>query len=173
VPSNAIDGNSSSQWASANGQTSNQFLTVELARGKSYPIDRIRILSPNNTEAIRDFRIDVSNTTSDDSAFTSVMTSTALNTTALQEFVFPGGPIDARYIRLYAFNNYGHTCCVAVSEFQVVPVPTTLTSFSSHYDASYRPEMILDNNAGSYWSTANGQVTDQFVEVQAHAGHRN
>ncbi len=93
------------------------------------------------------------------------MSTVALDISTLQEFVFPGGPRDARFVRLVAVDNYGPATSVGLNELQVVPVPTPATSYSSYQDATNRPENLLDNSTNTYWLTAGGQVTNQFVEL--------
>ena len=120
---NAIDGNTGNSWESASGQVSDQYLVVQLARGKSHLIERIRLWNLGNTESVREFRIDLSNTTADATEFATVLTATALNnSTSYQDFTLPGGPVPARYVRFVAVNNYGSTSDVGIRELAVVPV---------------------------------------------------
>ena len=171
----AIDGSTTSRWTSASGQASGQHLVVQLARGAVHPVDRVRLLNDTTVQSggargVRDFRISVSATTSDEGAFTTVFTGTAANVAAPQEFVFPGGSVPARYVRLDALNTQGSTCCISVFELQVVPLPAGPNSVSSYFDHNNRPENMADNNNSTAWVTATGQVANQFVEWRL-AGH--
>ena len=162
---NLIDGNVSSRWSTlAPVRTGN--VVVELGKGKTYLVDRVRLVNAAGTNtSVRNFRVDVSATTPDDAGFSTVVTAIALDNSTLQEFVFPAGPRDARYVRLVAVDAYGTGTSVSVNELQVVPVPTPVTSYSSYQDATNRPENLLDNSSSTYWLTASGQVTNQFVEL--------
>jgi PKD repeat protein len=162
---NLIDGNVSSRWSTlAPVRTGN--VVIELGKGKTYLVDRVRLVNAAGTNtSVRNFRVDVSATTPDDAGFSTVVTAVALDNSTLQEFVFPAGPRDARYVRLVAVDAYGTGTSVSVNELQVVPVPTPVTSYSSYQDATNRPENLLDNSNSTYWLTASGQVTNQFVEL--------
>ena len=138
---------------------------VRLARGKSHLIERIRLWNLANTESVREFRIDVSDTAVDESAFTTVLTATALNqSTSFQDFVLPGGPVAARYVRFVVVSNYNSTSYVGIRELQVVPVAQApQRTYSSALNASTRPEMAARRGRGTGWVTASGQVTDQYL----------
>ncbi|HEY7510113.1 MAG TPA: Ig-like domain-containing protein, partial [Vicinamibacteria bacterium] len=171
TPNQAVDGSASSRWISAglsivNGQVPDQFIVLELARGKTWTIDRVR-LSNNGagTQSVRAFRVEVSNTTSDPAAFAPVLAGEAQNNATLQEFVLPAGPVEARYLRFVPLTNWNSATNVALAELQAVPVPLPAPSFSSYADATSRPEMLLDNSASTWWLSASGQTTNQFVEL--------
>jgi PKD repeat protein len=122
---------------------------------------------------VKDFQIAVSNTTADLSSFTTVLTGTAQNNGTTQEFVFPGGTVDAKYVELLAIDNYGSPYYVAVSELQVVPVQTPgVLSYSSYRDASSRPEYAIDNNSQTGWVSADGQASGQFLKIALAEGEQ-
>ncbi len=164
----AIDGLSSTRWASASGQPANQSLTVTLARGKSYRVDRVRVWNASGAagQQVRSFRVEASNTTTDPGAFATVYAGTLLDVAPVQEFVLPGGPVDARYVRFTAVSNHGSACCASIRDLEVVPVPSKPPSVSSYLDPASRPDALLDGDPATAWSTASGAVTDQFAEVR-------
>src|SRR5262249_35858410 len=85
-----------------------QFLTVQLTGGERL-IDRVQILGfwiDTVPTAIRNFEVLVS-MTPNDADFVSVLHGVNQNNTQQQEFVFPGGPVRARYVKLIAHDNYG------------------------------------------------------------------
>lgn len=173
-PANAIDDNPNTSWLSANGQTANQFIILRLPQGQVQAFDRVRLIGLSDNRALKNFEIQVSTTTTDTAAFTTVLSSTALNNTRVQEFPL-AAPAQAIYVRLLAKDNYGSTCCIVVSSFEVVNselggVPSYGTSLSSYADANSRPEQMLDANPSTAWLTANGQVTNQSVKLRLAGG---
>jgi RHS repeat-associated protein len=96
------------QWITADGQTTDQAFTVALPRHGPWIIDHVA-LQPDavsaDSEAPRDVQVQVSTTTWDDAAFTTVLAGTLRNDTTEQHWFFP--PIPARYVRLLITNNYG------------------------------------------------------------------
>ncbi len=159
-----IDGFPNTNWSSLTGQPpANQQLTVQLLR--VYTIDRVRLIGNSATTTVRNFTIEVS-ATPDPGAFVPVFSGTALNNNTLQEFIFPGGAVPARRVRLTATTNYGSTSAVTLFELQVIPVAAALSSFSSARDANSRPELILDNNTSTAWFSATSRVTDEFVKIR-------
>jgi PKD repeat protein len=164
----AIDGSTASRWASGNGLAANQSLTVTLARGASHAVERIRIANAFGAlgQAVRNFSIAVSNTTSETSSFATVMTGTLQDVSGFQEFAIPGGPIAARHVRFTAIDNYGSTCCSSIQEIEVVPQSGPAPSVTSYLGTLYRPEMALDGSPATYWQTATNQTTDQRLDLR-------
>src|SRR6185436_7025801 len=105
---------------------------------------------------------------------------TALNNGALQEFVFPGGPVRARFVRLLARNNYGSLTSIRVATFEAVAVRSdgnivslpgtppsvvrnaspaqiangaTVVAFSSAFNTAHQPPNMLDYVFGNPWAT--------------------
>lgn len=162
----AIDGLAGTRWASGNGQPVNQSLTVALARGKSYSIDRVRIWNAFGAagQQVKDFRVAWSDTTADDGAFTTVVTGTLQDDATAQEFVFPDGPVDARYVRFTALTNYGSPCCASIQDVEVLPLASKPPSASSYLDPNFRPDFALDGLPLTAWRTKG--VSGQFLEVR-------
>ncbi len=166
----AIDESLSTRWASGSGQAVNQSLTVSLEREKTHLVERIRVANAfgGASQAVKDFSLAVSNTTGDDTAFTTILSGRLEDVSGLQDFVVPGGPVAARHVRFTAFNNYGSTCCVSIQELQVVPVAGEIPSVSSYQDASTRPELALDDKPSTLWWTASGQAANQHLELRTN-----
>ncbi len=164
----AIDGSTATRWASGGGQPMNQSLTVTLARAKSYPLERIRIANAFGAagQAVKDFRLGLSNTTSEDSAFTTVLSGSLQDISGFQEFAIPGGPMAAKHVRFTAVNNYSSACCVSIQELQVLPVAGPPASVSSYLNPLNRAEMALDEVPSTFWQTASGQTANQYLEVR-------
>ena len=106
---NALDIDPRTQpWTTVSGQNTNQWLKLRLPRGQSWLVDQV-VMKPSDNlgdlNVAREFEVQLSNTTSDDAAFTAVMTGTLRNDATFQHFYFP--PTQARYVRLLVKNNYG------------------------------------------------------------------
>lgn len=96
-------------WLTAAGQTTGQYTVLQLAAGGTYLIDRVRLMpDTRSTARVKDFAIDVSTTTTDDAAFTTVLTATAADSATLQDFQLPQ-PTEAKYVKYRPLNNRGGT----------------------------------------------------------------
>lgn len=174
APHFAIDDDSNTTWVSANGQNRDQWLTVALG-DRLYRIDRVRIQPKGGNQAVKDFVIRVSNTVTDTAAFTTIFTGTVANApNTLQEFSFP--PVAARYVQLLARNNYGSTCCIGVTTFQVLTtsglnaarregVGAFVAGYSSQLNTHQSADKALDYNENTAWVSTQGQATDQWIKV--------
>jgi PKD repeat protein len=176
----AIDDNSNTMWRSANGSNTNQWITVQLGGGLIYTIDRVRLMSNYIAEASQDFEIRVSTTTTEEAAFNPVFNGTAAETTELQEFSFTE-PVQAKYVQLVIYNNYGSSCCVRVNTFQVLTpdganvarrdgVGAFILDFSSHFTSTYHAENAIDYSISTPWQTASNQNTNQWFKVRMIEG---
>ena len=129
---NLIDGNTNAGWSSGAGQVTNQWVKVGFGQNTPYSIGAV-VIDPGATNGhsaandLKDFQIRVSTTGTDDADFTTVFSGTAKHSHVLQRFVFPQ-PVSARYIELFAVDNYGGTDSIDVAEFEAVAfgVPITL-----------------------------------------------
>lgn len=162
---NALDDNSSSAWTTLSGQTANQSLTIRLPQGAPHTFDRIRLRNEANARGVRQFEVRVSTTTSDPAAFTTVFSGTAINGVQVQEFVL-SQPTTARYVQLVALTNSGDTCCITLRSFEVVDsqragVPALNLTSSAATDS--RPESLLDTSTTTFWSSASGQIRNQYA----------
>ena len=131
-------------------------------------IDRVRLYNGSSyyNVGVCHFNVDVSNTTTDESAFTHVLNNaTAQRTDAWQEFVFPDGAVAARYVRFFAIDNYGGSY-LSINELEVKTVETIKKSYSSYQDMTYRPDWILDSIASSGWMSSANQVTNQSFIIR-------
>ncbi|MDP9353014.1 MAG: PKD domain-containing protein, partial [Chloroflexota bacterium] len=108
-----------SYWATGKNALTNQWMKIVLAGGKTYVIDRVRLMpASHSTERVSEFEVAVSTTTADDAAFTTVLTATAANNTTLQEFVLPK-PVLAKYVLYRPLKNRGSTCCIGTQQLKV------------------------------------------------------
>jgi uncharacterized repeat protein (TIGR01451 family) len=158
-------------WLSAPGQVTDQALTVALGGGERL-IDRVQFYSDNGDEGVRDFALRVSTTITDESAFTTVYTGTAANTTVLQEFSFP--PVAATYVQLLIKNNQNSATYIRLNSLRILSsegqnvanaagVGANVVAASSAYGDSYQPAYALDFNPDNAWLT--GQTTDQWLKL--------
>jgi hypothetical protein len=98
---NLVDDNNTTVWNTP-GLT-NQFAKFQFYDQQNVFIDRVRLQSNQGTISptnLKDFEIQISWTTADDASFATVLSATMLNNGQLQEFVLPGGPIRARFLKL-------------------------------------------------------------------------
>jgi RHS repeat-associated protein len=103
----------------------NQFAKIQFFDQQMVFIDRVRLQSANGVSSptsLRDFDVQVSATTSDDASFVTVLSATLLNNGQLQEFVLPGGPLQAHYIKLLPKTNYGGSSSFTLATFNPVAV---------------------------------------------------
>ena len=169
---NALDDQTGTVWTTSSGQAADQSLTIELPHGDQHTFDRIRLVNESSARGIKQFELRISSTTHTPEAFTTVLTGTALNTFQVQEFVLPQ-PASARYVQFIARTNYGDTCCMSLRSLEVIDgqragVPS-LTGVSSSATAGSRPELLLDTSDTTVWSSASGQVSNQFVVFRVAA----
>jgi PKD repeat protein len=167
----AIDENAQTFWVSANGQTTNQSLTVALPRLSV--LDRIRLVNGPSALGVKRFEVRVSTTSSDPAAFTTVLSGVASDQFTIQEFVLPS-PAAARFVQLLALDNHGSTCCIAVKSFEAisdslagVPAFSSPSSVSSYLDPNFRPELAIDGLPHTAWRTK--AVLGQHLDVRLDA----
>ena len=119
-----IDGSLDYGWESGSGNVTNQWVKIGFYHNKTYRLTKV-IIDPAATHGdpssadLKDFQIRVSTTGTADSDFTTVLTGTTAQQNSLQTFWFKN-PMDAKYIELYALNNYGNPDWIAVAEFEAV-----------------------------------------------------
>lgn len=163
--SQAIDENAQTHWASASGQTTNQSLTVALAREAI--LDRIRLVNGPSGLGVKRFEVRVSTTSAMPSAFTTVLSGVALDQFAVQEFAL-AAPTPARFIQLLALDNHGGACCIAVKSFDAISDALAgIRSVSSSLDPNFRAELAIDGISHTAWRTK--AVAGQFLDVRLDA----
>ena len=122
-----IDGRLDSGWESGSGNITNQSVTVRLAGGKLYRISQV-IIDPAATHMdppaadLKDFEIQVSTTGTATTDFTTVLAKTCQQQDSLQRFTLDT-PVNAKYVRLVALNNYGSPDWIGVAELEVIGLP--------------------------------------------------
>ncbi|CAG0931401.1 Collagenase ColH [Thermoflexales bacterium] len=175
-PENAIDNSTSTFWSTASGQTANQWIKVQLFQGETHVVDRVVLRGTTGNLGLRDFEIRVSNTLTEDGAFTTVFTGTVPADSLSHEYTFE--PVQAKYVQLYVVNNWGNISYTYVYHFQVWTrdrqggivslregPPARIAGFSS-MTAGLPPENAIDESTGTYWRPANGQLTNQWLNVE-------
>jgi len=119
-----IDGRLDLGWESASGKTTNQWVKILLAGNKVSQIAKVMIDpaatqgDPANT-ALKDFEIRVSTTGKADADFTTAYKGTCQQQNKLQTFQFPK-PVAAKYVELYAVDNYGDPDWIGAAELEAV-----------------------------------------------------
>jgi PKD repeat protein len=161
TPDNMLTTNDPFGWATDPGD--HQFAIIELAGGLSYTINGVRIAAVNQ---LKDFEVWVSNTTTDATAFTRVLSATFATSPQLQTFLFPGGPEQARYVKYvplaYSLSSTG----TATSFFDVIAEGgQRVVEVSSVTGAGGIPDRAFDNISSTIWTSASLQSTNQYIKV--------
>ena len=121
---NVDDGRLDRGWATASGQTANQWVILAFGGNKTYALSSV-LIDPAATGGLpadtdlRTFTLRVSTTGTDDAAFSTVLTGTLQQRNTLQRFDLPH-PVDARYMELLENSNYGSTDGTSVAELALV-----------------------------------------------------
>lgn len=194
-PEKMLDFDTSTSWSTGSGQVTDQFAKFELSGSEEWLIDRVRLATSATeiaTKAVKDFDVQVA-TTPNDADLVTVLTATYQQIGQQVDFVFPGGPVRARYVKLIARNNYGHTQNIRIATFHVIPIgsPESIISlpgranaarngspsliengavvvaYSSQLDQNRPPNEMLKYN-GATWRTS--AVANQFATIQLAGG---
>jgi len=174
-PEQLIDNLAGTAWTG--GASTPDHVVIELAQGQTFTIDRVRV-QPRAADwpdqRVRDFEVWTSNTGFQDADFALALSATAADSGALQEFNFPGGGVEAKYVKFVALNNRGDCCYISTSAFQAVATqdvgPGGITSASSEADAGHAARNVLDSRAASQWTTATGQADGQHFTLLLQGG---
>jgi hypothetical protein len=118
------DGRLDYGWASAPGQTANQWVKIALPRNAIHTIRGV-VIDPAATQGqpaaddLKAFEIRVSTTTLADAAFTTVLNATTTQSNSLQRFTL-SQPVRAKYVELFGLTNYGGSDGIDVAEMEIV-----------------------------------------------------
>lgn len=167
----AIDSSDFSQWLTANTQTTDQFIKVDLA-GDSQLVESFVIKGASTDRSIRDFEVLVSNSGSDDNDFVSVLNGTVPQDDALHTFTI--SPVAARYVKLVAEDNWGSSNYIAVAVFRAntrdregglvsLDAGGASAIVSSQSSTSNSGLKALDMNENSSWRSNGG--SDEWLKV--------
>ncbi|MEO8435564.1 MAG: PKD domain-containing protein [Pyrinomonadaceae bacterium] len=184
-----LDANTGTYWQTQG--ISNQFAKMQFFDQQMVFIDRVRLQAAQgavSNSTVKDFEVRISSTNEDDASFATVLSATLLNTGQLQEFVFAGGPMPARYIKLVPRNNYGNPNNIELATFNPVAVgsadslislpgrsnvalsesPALAFNGGAIYTSSYPGGASSPNNLPGYflggWQTS--ATSNQFVTIQ-------
>jgi RHS repeat-associated protein len=151
--------------------TGDQYATIRLAGGKLYTLRGVRVMpwADFTSEVyLKDFEVWVSATTPDPAAFTKVLTAAAVPGTDLQEFLFPGGSVQARYVKFVPLTNYGNQPSRIMTKVFDVIVDNAGGVSSVSSKLSYEPNgdiYLNDGNRTTAWHSAYGQTSEQWVKL--------
>ncbi len=116
-PERAFDLSDSYRWESANGQITDQWLTVGLTGGQAHWIDRVRLVGPSIASSPRHFEIRVSTVSADPAGLATVFTGELPAGGQPHWFFFE--PVQARYVQLFIHDTHGDIGWVGVASFDV------------------------------------------------------
>src|SRR5436853_2986968 len=143
----------------------NQFAIVELAGAKLYTLDGVRIQANNG--GVRDFEVWVSTASTDATAFTKVLSGATASSTAPQTFLFPGGSVQARWVKYVPVTGGGGSAGITTGFFDVIAEGAgRVVEFSS---SNGIPDQAFDGDASTLW-TSLSQATNQFLKVLLAGG---
>ncbi len=152
--------------------TANQFATIQLGRGRVYTLDGVKLATWYDSgygypTGVKDFEVWVSATTPDDSSFTKVLTATVVFNPQLQTFLFPAGPVQARYVKYVPLNNGGGGPVINTQSFDVIAQGTArVVAASGSYEYGNLPaEQAFDGNENTFWYGPNNVVNDVWVKT--------
>ena len=175
---NLLDDSTGTAWTTSG--VTNQSATMQFYDQESVFIDRVRLQALNaiaGTTCVRDFDVRVSSTTSADASFVTVLSATLLNNGQLQEFIIPGGPARARYIRLVPKNNYGSASSIQIATFNAVAAGSadSIISLPGSPNVSLaQSPSLLANGGAIYTSTyAGGELNITGLNPHGLLGYNN
>lgn len=156
---NLLDDNNTTVWNTPS--VTNQFVKFQFYDQQNVFIDRVRLQSNQGTISptnLKDFEIQISATTADDASFVTVLSATMLNNGQLQEFVLPGGPIRARFLKLLLKNNYGSPSSISPATFNPVAVGSidSVVSLPGQTNVARLQSPALVINGGAIYSSSYG-----------------
>jgi RHS repeat-associated protein len=150
--------------------TTNQFAKIQLAGGKSYLIEGVRLATWYDSAhglptAVKDFEVWISNTTSDDASFTRVLSATASFVPYAQQFLFPGGPVPAKYVKYVPLTNGGESS-IHTQAFDVIAAGTARVVAASNESLNHpnSAQAAFDGNASTNW-IATGALNNVWVKT--------
>lgn len=152
--------------------TTNQFAIIQLGGNKLHTIDGIKIATwydfgYGRSTAVQDFEVWASSTTTDAAAFTRVLAASVVFNPQVQTFMFPGGPVQARYVKYVPLNNVGGGAQINTAMFDVIAEGTARVVGSSGQDTSQTnpPEQAFDDAYTTLWFSPSGAVSDVWVKT--------
>ncbi|HKO42296.1 MAG TPA: PKD domain-containing protein [Pyrinomonadaceae bacterium] len=171
-PDRILDNSTSTIWTT-NGPT-NQFVTIQLFDQQGVYIDRVRLQSEQGSvspSAVKDFEVQISATTSDAAGFITVLNASYINSGQLQEFVLPGGPARARFIKFLPKNNHGGSGNIQVATFNPVAVGgiDSIISLPGDVNAARSQSPALYDNSGVIHSFSYGGGTNSANGLLGYA----
>ncbi|HEX7155000.1 MAG TPA: PKD domain-containing protein [Thermoanaerobaculia bacterium] len=168
APQNMLDYVSSAPW-STSGSLATQFVKIQLGGTTPHVLTGVvlaqRSDTSSTTDSVKDFELWVSSTTSDDAAFTRVLTAQMTTSKAQQFFTFPA--VEAKFLRYVPKTTHGSTTTFSTGFFDVIleqPVAGVYGGSSSR-EARFGPQQAFDNNTSSTWISATNAATDQYLDL--------
>lgn len=170
VSPNGLLGYNNGGWAPT--IASHPYAIIQLAGGDLHTLKGVKIASMHAVfaqtieYAVRNFEVWVSSTTPDDASFAKVLTATAALNPALQTFMFPGGPVQARYVKYVPLTN-GGSPVVNTQAFDVIAERMgQLVASSAQIQSNFNPpEAALDFDDNSIWFSPGGATTSVWLKT--------
>jgi RHS repeat-associated protein len=168
-----LDSSNATSWTTS-GQ-SNQFAKIQFYDQQSVFLDRVRLQSNQggtSISTVKDFDVQVSATTSDDASFVTVLSATYVNNGQLQEFVFPGGPARARFVKFIPKNNHAGSGNIQIGTFNPVGTGSidSILSLPANANGALSQSPALPNNGATVHSFSYSGGTNTATGLIGYAG---
>ena len=152
--------------------TTNEFAIIQLGGATSRNLQGVRLATWydagfGSSTAVKDFEVWVSNTTTDPSSFTKVLTATAAFVGPIQTFMFPGGPVPARYVKYVPLTKHGGGTSINTVAFDVIvdDGARLIAASSENQNGPLPAAASFDGDTTTAWFSQQGQSTNQWVKT--------
>ncbi len=121
IPERLLDENNSTTWNTQSSASGTQFATFELAGGEQLVNGfRLQLYRNHPSSQVKDFIVQVSRTTTDNDAFSTVLSGSLQNNEAIQEFFVSDEAVFAKYIKLILVNTHAPGTNFILGTFQTL-----------------------------------------------------
>jgi len=156
----------------------NEFAIIQLGGTEVPNLKGVKLatwydLGSGSATAVKDFEVWVSATTPDQSSFTKVLTATTAFVGNMQTFMFPGGPVPARYVKYVPLTTHGSGASINTVAFDVITDngARVIAASGENTNSLLPPEAAFDGDISSAWFSQQGAATNVWVKA-ALAGDR-
>ena len=183
-PDHAIDAKPGTSWCTTVDDAYAPWMIVQLLGSRTQVVDQVVMAGGSGRYGVKDFEVLTSATGTAQADFTTLLSATLPQDTALHTFAF--SPTQARYVKLviHSFWNNLDRGCVPMFELwtrsrhggivSLTDGPesgrATMIDFSTQASGAQSPSAATDFRANTYWRTAPGATTDQWLTLDLVGG---